>query len=296
VTTLGCGLDLVLPPVVQKDLCSLHLSYPALSDFVTSTLDHLVPSLEHNNVCRRSATITVLCLLIRHFVTASVIGLYSVVRWYHAGSWALRWGVRHMAVRLVLYFFAIPSMHFMSLLMFVLAWPGVGMFQHCRKGWNLVSSIACLGASSWTIMSVIAAHVGCEGEKFRYLLSQMMSIASFLADMSRRSSPPSFIGRHSILHAILGDESSSYMKPFIILFRAVLMYWGIPCVLARNCVWPPTMAWIISFLLFRVGCSLFHLSRLLFILSIIVSQGVSSFVLLPIHASNILIDSPSLVT
>ena len=117
-------------------------------------------------------------------------------------------------------------MHFMSLLMFVLAWPGVGMFQHCRNGWNSISSIARLGASSWTIMSVIAAHVGRDGEKFRYLLNQMMSIASFLADISRRSSPPSFIGRHSVSHAILGDESSSHMKPFIILFRAVSMCWG----------------------------------------------------------------------
>jgi hypothetical protein len=92
------------------------------------------------------------------------------------------------------------------------------------------------------IISVIAAHVGCNGEKFRYLLNQMMSIASFLTEMSRRSSPPSFIGWHSISHAILGDESLSHMKPSNILFRAILMCWGIPCALARNCVWPPTTA------------------------------------------------------
>jgi len=49
---LGCGLNLVSPPVMQKDLCSLHLSYPALSDFVTSTSDYLTPSLEHNNFDR----------------------------------------------------------------------------------------------------------------------------------------------------------------------------------------------------------------------------------------------------
>src|SRR5216683_3426749 len=169
------------------------------------------------------------------------------------------------------------------------------MFPYCRKGWNSISSITHLRASSWMIMSVLAAHIGCDNEKFRFFFNQMMSIASFLTDMSRRSSPPSFIGWHNMLQAILGDESSSHMKPFIILFRAVSMCQGIPCVLARNCMWPPTTAWIISFLPFRVGCSLFHLSRLLFILSIIVSQGVLSFVWLPIHAPSILINSPSLV-
>jgi hypothetical protein len=35
---------------VQKDLCSLHISYPALSDFVTSTSDYLVPCLECNRL------------------------------------------------------------------------------------------------------------------------------------------------------------------------------------------------------------------------------------------------------
>src|SRR5216683_1250465 len=143
------------------------------------------------------------------------------------------------------------------------------MFPYCRKGWNSISSITHLRASSWMIMSVLAAHIGCDNEKFRFFFNQMMSIASFLTDMSRRSSPPSFIGWHNMLQAILGDESSSHMKPFIILFRAVSMCQGIPCVLARNCMWPPTTAWIISFLPFRVGCSLFHLSRLLFILSVI---------------------------
>ncbi len=180
--------------------------------------------------------------------------------------------------------------------MFALAGPGIGMFQHCRKGWYSILSTICLGASSWMIMSVIAAQMGHVGEKFRYFFSQIMLMASFLAVISRRPSPPSCIGWHRVLHVILGEESSSYIKLFIILFRVFSMCLGIPCALARNWVWPPTTAWIISFLLFRVGWRCFHLSRLLFILSIIVSQGASSFVWFPIQAPSILIDSPSLAT
>ena len=94
----------------------------------------------------------------------------------------------------------------------------------------------CLGANSWIIILVMAAHVGCDGEKSRYLFSHMMSMASFLVMISRRSSLPLLIGQHSISQVILGKELSSHMNPLIILFSAISMWGGIPWAFARNCV------------------------------------------------------------
>ena len=74
------------------------------------------------------------------------------------------------------------------------------------------------------IILVMAAHVGRDGEKSRYLFSHMMLIALFLDVMSRRSSPPLFIGQHSTSHVILGEGSSSHMKPLMILFSAISMW------------------------------------------------------------------------
>jgi hypothetical protein len=73
------------------------------------------------DVRRRSATVVALCFLIRHLVAIPCRGLYCAATWYQAGSWALRWGVRRIAARLVLCFFAILSILLMSLLIFSLA-------------------------------------------------------------------------------------------------------------------------------------------------------------------------------
>src|SRR5216683_6868657 len=93
--------------------------------------------------------------------------------------------------------------------------------------------------------------------------------------------------------AILGDELSSQIKFFIILFRVSSVSFGIPWAWVRNCVCPPTTICIIIFLPLRVGCTFLHLSSLVLILSMIGSQGVRSLVLFPIHAPNIHIASPS---
>ncbi len=53
-----------------------------------------------------SATVKVQCFSIRHLTAVVLIALGSALRWYHAGSWALSWGVSLIAVRLVLNFLA----------------------------------------------------------------------------------------------------------------------------------------------------------------------------------------------
>ena len=49
-TSGGPGSWWHIAPIAQKDLCFLHLSCLALSDFVTSTSDYLTPSLECNSL------------------------------------------------------------------------------------------------------------------------------------------------------------------------------------------------------------------------------------------------------
>ena len=56
--------------------------------------------------------------------------------------------------------------------------------------------------------SVILAHEGCVGEKFRYARSHVISIASFWALMSSRFRPPFSIGMYRVFRAILGEELS----------------------------------------------------------------------------------------
>ena len=53
-----------------------------------------------------SATVYVRCFSIRHFAAAVLIAHGSALRWYHASSWALSWGVSLIAARFVLNFFA----------------------------------------------------------------------------------------------------------------------------------------------------------------------------------------------
>jgi hypothetical protein len=55
----------------------------------------------------------------------------------------------------------------------------------------------------------------------------MTLIALFFIVMSRRSSPPLFIGQHSTSHVILGKESLFYIKLLIILFSTISMWGGI---------------------------------------------------------------------
>ena len=69
---------------------------------------------------------------------------------------------------------------------------------------------------------------------------------------------------------------------------------GMPCAWVRNCMWPPTTAWMIRLLPSVLGQTFFHLERLIFILSRIGSHGVWLSVLLPIHTPSIRTASLSL--
>lgn len=162
----------------------------------------------------------------------------------------------------------------------------------------VVRGVRCLvalpGGAAWLmIRSVIVAHTGREGVKFRYDFSQTISMASFLAWMFNRLRPPSLGGRHRKSRAILGDESFSHMNFLIILVRAVSIEGGIPCALARNWVRPPTIAWTMVFFPKRVGLFLPHRSRSFLMRSNIGSQGAVAFVRFPIHAPRERIASPS---
>ena len=66
------------------------------------------------DVLIRSVTLDILCVFRRHFAVALLIGCGAVIRWYHAGSWALRLGSRRIAARFVLYFLAVLSILMVS--------------------------------------------------------------------------------------------------------------------------------------------------------------------------------------
>jgi F0F1-type ATP synthase assembly protein I len=61
----------------------------------------------------------------------------------------------------------------------------------------------------------MVAHSGLFGEKFRYVLSHIMLMASFQALRSSRLRPPLVMGLFSTSLVILGEESSSQMKLFV---------------------------------------------------------------------------------
>ena len=201
----------------------------------------------------RSATVRALCLSMRHLALQLLMGQGSAVGWYQAGSCARSSSVMQIAARFMSYFLATFSILLILLFSVVDLVPRTGVFQHCRKGFVLSSLIVEGGATALMMISVMAAHAGRVGEKFRYNFSQMRSIALFLALRLSRPIPPSSIGFCRVFRAILGEESSSHMKDVILLVRAFSMFSGIPCAWVRNCVCPPITAWIISRRPSRVG-------------------------------------------
>jgi hypothetical protein len=118
-------------------------------------------------------------------------------------------------------------------------------------------------------------------------------MASFLACMLSRLSPPSLGGRHRNLSEILGDVSFSHMKSRIIFVRAFSIVAGIPCARVRNWVRPPTTACMMVFRPRRVGLLRPQRSRSFLIQSRIGSHGVMALVWFPIHTPRERIASPS---
>ena len=206
----------------------------------------------------RSATVVTLCCCRRHLAWEDVIGRGFARGWYHAGSWARSCGDRRIAAKLTLYFLAVFSILIVLLLrMFSLA-PRVGASQDCRKEFIRARRDVPGGAALLMIRSVIVAHVGRDGEKLRYVLSHVSSMASLRALMFNRLRPPSLVGRYRTFRAILGEESSSHMKLRITLIKAASVVGGIPWALVRNWVRPPIIACTSDFLPNSVGLILFH--------------------------------------
>ena len=111
----------------------------------------------------------------------------------------------------------------------------------------------CFGAATSMITSISFAQVGLFRGDSRYAFSHIISMASFLAFMSSRFSPPSSVGRYSVFSAILGFVLSCQMKSRVIFVKASSILFGIPCAWVRNWVSPPIVIWMIIFLLSRVG-------------------------------------------
>ena len=231
----------------------------------------------------RSATVEFWCFTMRHFVVFVVMGCFSADGWYHVGSWARRFGDRHMAARFMWCFFAIFSILIMLLSRSASLGPFVRGCQDWRKALIRARHEVPGGAVALITRSVILAHVGRVGDTFKYSFSQVISITSFWAWRSRRFRPPCLIGLYRVSRVILGEESSSHIKSCRIFVRAFSMAIGMPCAFVRNCVWPLTIVWIIIFLPWRVGQVWHHLPRALWILSRIGSQGVRLLVWFPIH-------------
>lgn len=242
---------------------------------------------------RRSATVVTLCRRRRHLAGIDVIGRCFARGWYHAGSWVRSCGDMRIAARFTLYFRAVFNILIMLLFSVSSLTPRVGASHDCRKEFIRAKRDIPGGAALLMIKSVIVAHVCRLGLKSRYVFSHVISIASFLDCMFRRSSPPSLVGMFRKSRAILGEESSSHIKSRIILVRADSIAVGIPWAFVRNWVRPPMIACIMIFLPCRVGLFLFHLCRSFLIWSNIGSHGAMSFVLLPIQAPRERIASPS---
>ena len=77
------------------------------------------------------------------------------------------------------------SILLMSLFRYLALGPLSGAFQVCRNGLPLAFSTEWGRATASMIWSMTIAHFWHDREKFRYVLSQIISIASFLDLMSR---------------------------------------------------------------------------------------------------------------
>lgn len=107
------------------------------------------------------------------------------------------------------------------------------------------------------------------------------------------SPPTSFISDRYFIPSLGVWSASSQMKFWISFVSASRIVSGIPCAFVRNWVRPPTIACTISLFPLSVGWTDFHLSRSLWMRSIMGSQGLVSRVLFPIHAPSDRIASPS---
>jgi len=145
-------------------------------------------------------------------------------------------------------------------------WPLSGAVQVCMNGFTLAFLIDWGGAAASMMWSVTVAHFCQDGEKFRYVFNQMISIASFLDLMSRTFRPPLWIGRRRLAMAIRGLVPWSHMNLLIMSINASSMCGGIPWALARNCVWPPMIACMMIRFPLRVRCAFSH--RFSFILMV----------------------------
>ena len=181
-----------------------------------------------SDVFRSSATVVILCCRRRHLAGIDVIGRCFARGWYHAGSWVRSCGDMRIAAKFTLYFLAVFNILIILVLSMSSLVPRVGASHDCRKEFIRAKREIPGGAALLMIKSVIVAHECRVGLKSRYAFSHMISIASFLVRMFRRSSPPSLVGMFKKSKAILGEESSSHMKLRIILVRAVSIAEGIP--------------------------------------------------------------------
>ena len=102
--------------------------------------------------------------------------------------------MRWIAARLVLYFFATLIILTVLSFRFMALWPLVGASHVCRKTFILAFLLVLSGPDALIIRSRTLTHVGRDGVSVRYSCSHIMSIASFLALMSSRLSPPWFMG------------------------------------------------------------------------------------------------------
>src|SRR6266849_1242101 len=214
-------------------------------------------------------------------------------RWCHAGSWALRCGFIFIVAKLTLYFCAAFRILIVSSSILAALPPLCGGFHVCRKQFMRVRVSVPWGMDASIIRSIMFAHIGREGEKSRYALSHVISIVSFLALMLIRLRPPFSMGLCRFSRAILDMVPPSQTKLLVIFVRVFSISLGIPCAFARNWVWPPMMAWAISFLPLSVGLDFPHSLRFLFMLSNMGSHGDFRLVLFLIHAPRDRTASPS---
>lgn len=232
----------------------------------------------------RPAMVFVPCLWIRHLVGLLLRVHSSELRWNQVGSWFFRCVLSLIVVKLTLYFCAALSILVVSSSSFAARAPLCGGFQFCRKVFILVWAFGPRGIVASIMRLMILAHVGCIGEKSRYVLSHVIFTASFLARRSIRLRLPSLIGHCRVSRAILFLVLLSQRKSLVILVSVSSTSVGIPCAFIKNCVWPPIIAWAISFCSSKVRLDLPLCFSTLWTLLNIGFHGVLRFVLFPIQA------------
>ena len=190
----------------------------------------------------RSATVVALWHRRRQQAGPLVIGQGLEKGWYHAGSFILMLGERHIAARLVPYFFATLSILMLQSPIMCVCGPFVGGVQDCVNMFTLAITEVPGGAAAFMMRSVTIAQARWDGVRSRYDFSHINSMASLRALISNMFRPPSSIGFPRCSRDILGEVSFSQMKSLVIWVIAASMCSGIPWDIARNWVSPPIMA------------------------------------------------------